>query len=651
MTVAEILEENRKRNAALYAEYDPLSGIGSLIPRFEFKIDQERTMLLPDSMKDHVEHLNAGGKTMKRIMGSKFEEGWDEFILLRIKYDFEFWAATCAHIEDKVTKEIKLFKLRYPQRVLLAVLIRLFWAGEPIRVILLKARQWGGSTLIQLFMAWLQMFHFKNWHSAIVGDVENQARTIRGMYTRMATLHPEHIQKVTFNPYEGSSKNRIMLERGCIVSIGSMQQPENLRSTDIMMAHKSEVGSWKETIGKKPEDLIMALSGIPMVAGSLDIEESTAKGVGNYFHNAWLKAVRGESGREPVFIPWFYIDMYQRPFYNQTEKRKFVETWDDYQKFLWEEGATIEGISWYYWKRNHEGWGDPSDHWRMMAEFPTTPTEAFQSTGRRAFSPIYVKKSSKYVTPPEFIGEVFADGTSGKEAFRNIRFDQVAGGGLSIWIMPDLSVKYKNRFVVGVDIGGRSKGADYSIIRVLDRLPLLTGGKPEFVLTWRGHLDQDLVVWKAAQIGYAYGNGLLVPETNSLDKKESEGDHFLTVLNEIVNYYENIYTRTSIEKIRQGAPVQYGFHTGSNKTAMIDNMNKLLRTMGFIDYDQRAVNEWDSYEIKPNGTYGAVDGQHDDILMCSAICLTVSAEMELPVEIKVSHSKPRSRVIISEASM
>lgn len=651
MTPSEILAENRLRRDKLFSLYDPRTGVGSLIPRFDFYIDDETKIMLPNSMLNMVSDFHVPGKkTMRDMTKSEFRNMFGVLTNMRIREDFEYWASTCVFIQDKITKQDINFILRFPQRELLFVLIDLFWQKVPMRIILVKARQWGGSTLIQMFIAWLQIFHFENWHSAIVGDVEEQARTIRGMYRRMAELHPKEVQEITFSSFERSTKNLILNERGCIISIGSMQRPEGLRSSDIMMAHKSEVASWKETMGKKPEDLIQALSGMPLVHGTLDVEESTAKGLGNYFHKSYLQAVNKESDRIPVFIPWYHIDMYQQPIYNQKELRSFAENLNEYGQFLWEEGATLEGINWYFWKRRHEGWDAKEDHWRMNAEYPTTSAEAFQSTGRRAFSPIYVKQSGIYTCKPEFVGEVFAASTTGKDALSNIVFTPTPNGNLHIWELPDTEKVYRYRYVVGIDIGGRTDKADYTIIRVLDRLPMLEGGKPIFILTWKGHLDQDLCVWKGAQIAKAYGYGLLVPETNSLDKIESEGDHFLTVLNEIVDYYDEIYCRTSPEQIKQGAPKQYGFHVGHNKTAMIDYYNAQLREVGFIELDQRAVNENDSYEIKPNGTYGAVDSMHDDILMCSAECLYVAKDLPLPIEI-IRNMKRTTKKIISEATM
>jgi hypothetical protein len=569
----------------------------------------------------------------------------------RIEHDFEFWCYTCVKIQDKESKQPIPFKLNRAQRKLLAEIYQDVYDGVPIRIILLKARQWGGSTLVQMFMAWIQLFKKKRWHSAIVTDVEEQARNIRGMYSFMAESHPQEVLNVKIIPYQGSSKNKKIVDRDCNLAIGSMQQPDNLRSFDFAMCHFSEVGLWKETKGKRPEDLIQAVrSTVPRVKWSFVVLESTAKGVGNFFHREWLDAANGKSGYRPVFVAWFEIEMYQIDFPKYKTPMKFMDSMTGYEWFLWDSGATLEGIHWY---RTHKK-AENLDDWRMQSEFPTNPIEAFSSTGRRAFAPEYVQKARKFNRKPEFVGEVDADARSGEAALNNIKFVENSAGNLCIWEMPDKSINMKRRYVVPVDIGGRTHKADYSVIRVIDRFPMTMGGVPEAVLTWRGHLDQDLVIWKAVQIAKIYNDGLLVPESNSLRKEiiESEGDHIVTILDEIKDIYKNIYTRTDPEKVREGVPAKYGFHTNvKTKVGLIDNLNKVLREEQYIEPDSRVCDEYDIYEVKPDGSYGAVEGRdtHDDLVMCTAIGLKVSDEMEPCVEV-VKNTTSSSKSIINEAT-
>lgn len=656
-----IIRENKKRLKELYAHYNPETGLGSTIPRRKVIIEDGlyKELYLPETMFDIpvVQAIERLGSIKAVIQSTNIPysqqvhiQVWEELCKERLIHDFEYWAYKTVKIQDKETKSNIPFKLRQPQRKLLKILDELRLKNTPIRIILLKARQWGGSTLVQVYMAWIQQCHRQNWHSAVCADVEDQARNIRSMYTRLAKEYPNEIGTITFKPFEGSTKNRIIEERGCVVGIGSAQKPDNFRSFDFSMCHLSEVGLWKETLGKKPEDLAQALRAtVPSVPYSIVVLESTAKGVGNFFHREWQAATTnkesGKAGYEPIFVAWHEIEMYQKtiahptlPVYlgqrkingiptSRKEYTDFIKSMSTYDWYLWELGATLEGIHWYNWFKTSENYDD----WRMQSEYPSTAQEAFQSTGRRAFAPAYVQQARKNNLKPSFIGDLFADAEKGKKALQNIDFQETKGGDLRIWQKPDRSEKVAAQYLVITDIGGRTEKADWSVITVINRSPIREHEAPEVVARWRGHLDQDLIAWKSVQIAKWYDNALLAVESNSLEKERTEGDHFLTILDEIKDYYDNLYSRTSPEKIKEGVPIKYGFHTNTSTKPMVVNaLNAALRDENIIERDNRACDEMDSYEIKPNGSYGAVDGAHDDIVMTDAIGIHISATMPYP---------------------
>jgi hypothetical protein len=668
--VPDVRKENKRRLEELFSEYDPELGIGSPIERVPFQIFSQGHLLrwqVPEEfleepvvkfLLDHasIEEMieSVSGKYIKRAHAEVLN-GLDT---LRFKYDFEYWAFKTVTIQDKLTKTDIPFKLNRPQRKVLKVLEDMRKAGVPVRIIILKARQWGGSTLVQIYMAWLQLIHKKSWHSAVIADVEDQARNIRGMYSKLAREYPKKYGQVKFNPHEGSSKNRVIDGRGCIVGVGSVQKPESLRSFDFAMVHMSEVGLWKSTPARSAEDLAQAIrASVPNQPMSLVVMESTAKGVGNFFHKEWLSASGDESGYKPVFVAWWEIEIYQMAI-EEEEFTKWVRLLDEdkYAQFLWELGATLEGIKWYFTFKKGEGFSD----WRMMSEFPSTAHEAFQSTGSRVFPPAYVLQARKTCKPPIFIGDLYGDAMKGEESMKNVRLEENSSGSLKIWKYPDLSVPINHRYAIFGDIGGRSEGADYSVLKVFDRYWMMEGGVPEVVAVWRGHIDQDLFAWKAVQLGMIYGNELMgypliAMESNSLNKMESEGgDHFLTILDEIVEFYDNIYTRTDPEKIKEGMPVQWGFHTNrKTKTMIINKLVGALRDGGYIERSHNACDEMDVYEVKQNGSFGAVEGEHDDELITTAggVWLTTSY-MDLPYEIKQHDSNSgNSRGIVSEASI
>lgn len=627
-----IIKENKQHFASLFSEYNPMTGVGSPIDRVRLTLTRDgKHILIPayiasssaftemldyPTLEDYIERKNLNR-----------DDVYDVITRLRIKYDFEYWAATCATIFDKTSGQEVKFKLRKAQRKLLKVLVETAFALKPIRIILVKARQWGGSTLVQLFCAWIQLFHRKNWNSVIATHIEEAARNIRSMYTLMAERHPKDIQDIRFRAFEGSSKNKQIVDRGCVIYIGSMERPNSLHSGNYKLVHCSEVGYWKETTQRKPSDFVNAFEGsVPLEPFTLVALESTAKGTGNFFHTTWLSAVKGENAYTPVFVAWWEIDMYTLPFDSFEDMKMFVESMNSYELYMFSLGATLEGLHWYREKRKSF-----DNDWDMQEQFPSTADEAFVTSGRKAHHPLHIKQMEMFAKKPEYIGELFADAPSGAEAINNsLEFRDIANGEFWVWKKPDNKRLYTNRYIVSLDIGGASAKADWSVIRVLDRLPMMNGGVPEFVATYRFHMDQDLTAWRAVQVAKWYCDALLVVESNSLKKFQTEGNFTSTVLDIIAHVYPNLYFRDDPSKIKEGIPLRYGFQTGSNKSEIVSIMTRGLRDMGFIERDQRMLDECGWYELKQDGSYGAIDGQHDDIYMSSGINLWVSDKLPIP---------------------
>jgi len=245
-----------------------------------------------------------------------------------------------------------------------------------------------------------------------------------------------------------------------------------------------------------------------------------------------------------------------------------------------------------------------------------------------------MKEVMKSIRPPIAIGNILADGLKGKPALTNIRFEKDdANGMFKIWKFPDTSNRYSNRYVVSMDIGGRSAKADKTVIRVIDRFWRTEGGVDELVATWRGNMDADYSTWIGAMIAKWYDNALLVIESNTIDSKHqhTEGDHTFTVFNEIVKVYKNLYIRIDPQRTAEKLEPKYGFNTNkSTKPAIIDNLIASYRDNTFIEHDQEMITESNQYEFKQDRTTGAKDGCHDDVLMTTAIGLFVSDKLPIP---------------------
>lgn len=665
----EIIKVNLERISIINAPYNPITGEGATSVK-RLKVDIKDcpipTLYLPDDFvkTGFVKKLIETGFNgyIQLFLKSGVTENlrnelWKEFCIERNKFDFEFWAYTCVTITEKGTGRDVPFKLNRAQRFYLRELEILRMANVPIDIILCKARQWGGSTLTQLYMLWIQLIHRVNWNSVICGHVETASRNVSGMLQKAINNMPDWASdiKLKTNPYQGSQKTRVINATNSRYSIGSAEKPEALRSEDISMAHLTEVGLWKATKGKKPEDLVQAIFG-SIFSGpyTMKILESTAKGVGNYFHRTWIDAVAGKNNFKAVFVPWFMIDIYSTAICHQ-DYYSFILSMDEYEYWLFELGATLEAINWYRSKKK-----EMNDQWRMCSEYPSTAAEAFQSTGRRVFPAKYVESVRRTCIDPCFYGEFVGNSEKGKSALENIKFSYLdptpdKENILWVWSLPDLSVKYRDRYIVTVDVGGVSENADYSDIAVADRLPMLENeGVPEIVAEWHGHIEHDLLIWKAVQIATAYGNALLVIESNTLETEGTEGDNFEYVLDEIVDCYDNLYSRTTPEQIKQGMPTKYGFHTNTKtKPTVINFLRSAARDGQYIERCKPTTFEMDTFELKDDGKQtGATEGCHDDRVMARAILIYVCWQWTLPYIIREVSDKIRNRTqIVSEASI
>ncbi len=692
--IAEILKENERRNKENNAPFNPITGLGSVGSRVELRLPDFPLPLqfIPSAITKipFVAKLIKAGSVAKflekHLKSEPSQENIDEvvnaFVRMRIRHDFPFWAALYVYIQSKEPGEGEiLFRITRPQRRLVDKLESMRLANKPIRLVLLKARQWGGSTVTQLYMMWLQTVHKVGLNSAIVSQTKKTSFAIKAMYDRALRQYPVELLYPLGAAYDADEPKMVNVglsgdykkvpQRDCTITIASYEAPDALRGDAYSLVHCSEVGLWSPTDKKSPASVVRSVcSGVLYRPYTMIVYESTANGTGNFFHSEYNSAKAGISQFDSLFVSWFDIDLYSVPMPEKDMETFATELWENrnnpdtpnkrrdsgqYNWWLWQQGATLEGINWYIQERKGK-----DSHEVMASEYPTDDVEAFVHSGANVFDKYKVEALKATCRPPLCIGEVYADATEGASALNNLKFTEDKQGLLYIWAMPEIDPEeiVKNRYLTVVDIGGRSAKADWSVIVVFDRMYMIDGGKPSVVAQWRGHADHDILTWKAAQIAKFYDTSLLVIESNTLETKDKErmldGDQSLFILNQLGNCYPNLYMRQKPQdNIVEGAPIKYGFHTNTaTKPMVISTLIKAVRENAYVERDERCLHEYNTYEQKQNGTYGAVKGEHDDILMTRAIGLHICFnEMPLPVIIPKSdirHSSPR---IVSAASI
>lgn len=604
--IQEIVKENTRRKKRLYSPYDQERGLACCGPRQSYY--EPKWMPEPAYLP----------KSMLRDTDFAKVRSVEDWVRLRCRHDFEYWAIKCVVIKDKTSGRDIPFRLNNPQREVLGVLEKDRLAGKPLRMIILKARQWGGSTLVQLYMAWIQITQKKNWNSLICAHVKDTAATIRGMFTKVLDNYPEKYfegdKKPGFKPFERTINTRVIEGRGCKVTLGSSENQDAIRGNDYAMAHLSEVAFWRSTPQASPADFIRAIcGGINATPLTLIVLESTANGVGNYFHKEWLRARDGKSDKHAVFMPWYKIEIYRKPV---GDVAKLWGEMDDYECDLWyNKGLTLEMIRWYHDKKR-----EYQSREQMQSEYPTTDVEAFTTNEYNVFNHDDVEKLRAGCRAADYVGELVGNSRTGEAALRGIRFEESSKGNLRIWRKPD-GTERGRRFVVGVDVGGRALTSDWSVITVIDRYGGEVGDKPEVVAQWRGHCDHDILAWMAVKIGRYWNNATVVFESNTFEAENIEGDPGQYILSQVKRHYPYLYHRRSDE----GCGNKIGFHTNrSTKSMIISGLVATVRDGGYIERDSEMLNELITYQVKVNGSYGAQDGCHDDILMSRAIALHVA---------------------------
>lgn len=590
--VQALAAENRSRNEGLQVPYDPLTGEGCCGERRLVSVPVAGEVWLPVPMLSEV----------------PLDTLSDELTYqkTRIKYDFEYWCATCATVRDKVSGRNVKLRLNAPQRHVLADLERQRLAGKGVRMILLKARQWGGSTLVLMYMAWIQLVLRRNWNSIICGHKRSTSSVIKGMYTKLLQHYPKQLldddKPLEFKTFEGNTNAKIITGRDCLVLMGTAQVDDVVRGYDIAMAHMSEVAFWPSSTMRNPEDVMRSVDGSLLVGGlTVEVLESTANGIGNYFHNEWLLSVNGETDKHAVFIPWYEIEIYRLPV-DEAEIADLWKNFDDYERNLWRIGCTLEMIKWYHEKRKSY-----QSHHKMMAEFPTNSTEAFSTSGRCVFSLSHLDAMRAQCCEPLAKGEL-------KKVNGKWRIIDEGKPRLKVWKMPTTD-RLESKYVVGVDIGGRSASADYSVISVIDCHDRIC----ETVAQWRGHIDHDLLIEKAIAIASFYNQALLVVESNTLETHASDSKSAY-LLRRLKDEYSNVFRRKT-----EPHGFKVGFQTNVlTKAQVVNHLVTMVREGLLVEHDSDAIDEMSWFEERLGGGFGAIDGKHDDMVMSRGIALLVN---------------------------
>lgn len=294
----------------------------------------------------------------------------------RLKDDLEHYASRCLKIRSK-SGAIEPFIFNRAQNYLHEKLEAQRNSIGKVRALIVKGRQQGCSSYVS-GRFYHRITHSKGFRVFILTHEQEATDNLFGMVNRFHEHCPLPVK-----PHTGAANAKELffdnLDSG--YKVGTAGTKAVGRSQTIQLFHGSEIAFWPNA----ETHAAGVLQAVPDLPGTEVILESTANGVGNFFHQRWREAETGASDYIAVFIPWFWQDEYRKPVperFSPTEEE--LEYQDAYE-------LDLQQIC---WMRNKIS--ELKDPLLFKQEYPANAAEAFQLTGHDSYIPaVLVLKARK----------------------------------------------------------------------------------------------------------------------------------------------------------------------------------------------------------------------------------------------------------------
>lgn len=285
----------------------------------------------------------------------------EKAIRQRLKDDFEHYAAKCLKIRAK-SGQIVPFSLNGPQKYIHERVEEQRKKTGKVRAIILKGRQQGCSTYIEGRFYW-RVTHTKGVRAFILTHEDDATNNLFELANRYHENCPELVKPST-SAANAKELHFDKLDSG--YKVGTAGNKAVGRSSTVQLFHGSEVAFWPNAQAHAAG----VLQAIPDEDGTEVFKESTANGVGNYFHKEWQDAEAGLSEYIAIFVPWYWSEEYRKPveagFELDAEELAYRDAHGlDLEQMAWRRAKIIE----------------LKDATLFKQEYPATAAEAFQVSG------------------------------------------------------------------------------------------------------------------------------------------------------------------------------------------------------------------------------------------------------------------------------
>ena len=342
----------------------------------------------------------------------------------RLFHDFKYFCSRAIHIQYRpgMNKEFPdggygPFRWTSGQNILAAELLNQAFGDEkPVRLIILKSRQLGCTTLLLAFWVWMCLTH-PHFKIMFIIDKSKHNATKRFMILKWF----EEIEK-NFDCFPSVEKRAdafVAFTNGSMILFESAESPNPGTSEMIHALHESEKPKWPSTRALEVKQSI--LPGIPRAKLTFHVNESTAEGM-DQFYVEWERAnldVNGTEGYTPIFLPWYVSLEYAMdvPQKAKDPLGRFVYLDEDVEVSEYDEDGRLsyteqEYAKKYklspeqvYWRRIKIKIDFHGDRNTFDQEYPTTPAHAWRGVSFGFFPSDKLDQAlSKSVVPAPFLG-------------------------------------------------------------------------------------------------------------------------------------------------------------------------------------------------------------------------------------------------------
>jgi hypothetical protein len=274
------------------------------------------------------------------------------------------------------------------------------------RVVNLKARQIGFSTLAAAFMLWIAM-GWADKHIIALSRGERESIKLLGKAKLAYRSLDEWIRKRGPVLLDKAKQTMTFDNESVVESLPSASDPARGESVFLII-----VDEW--AFLNDPDQAWASIEPVADIGGRI-IGISTANGEGNFFHRLWVGATAERNGFVPVFWSWDAVDERDEVWYSRKAEELPL--------------------------------------WQLHQEYPRSPEEAFVGSGNPVFN-LDVLGEMEVSEPLMSVGI---------ESSRPKDWTMFEDGDLHVWVEPEEGEMY----AVGADTAQGLEHGDFTVCTVL----------------------------------------------------------------------------------------------------------------------------------------------------------------------------------------